>query len=223
MAALLQAVKAALKKSRHAQPFDPLSPAQLKELESTLPCPIPADVRELLSYCTGFAGCICDFVDLTGKMGDFELRQVFPSGLPIAGDEDDNYWVVDLGPDSRTWSPIYYVCHDPKVIVFHTTSLQDFLVENLADEDGGPYSLDLVHEEHPMKLWKSNPLERSRADFLGSGDEVLRAFAEPLAPEMKLVDLRTPKLGDGFAWGRFGEGTRVIRHASLPIFAYGPP
>jgi len=42
-----------------------------------------------------------------------------------------NFWVVDLMADSKAWSPIYFACHDPPVILLYSTSFDRFLVEFL--------------------------------------------------------------------------------------------
>src|SRR5262245_19639293 len=81
----------------------PATIAEIKRLESLLPCPLPDDVRELLLYCRGFS-CdalgFVDFVDFTGADCMFEYVDAFPHGLPFAADGCGNFWVVDLWPDS---------------------------------------------------------------------------------------------------------------------------
>jgi hypothetical protein len=50
----------------------------------------------------------------------------------------------------------------------------------------------------------------------------MREFAARLPEGFLVADLRDADIGDGFSWGRFGHDTRIVRHGSLPIFAYGP-
>lgn len=51
----------------------PLGDADLHTLEAQLPCPIPPDVTELLSFCSGFSGGPIHFVDFTGRQCMFEF------------------------------------------------------------------------------------------------------------------------------------------------------
>jgi cell wall assembly regulator SMI1 len=53
----------------------PASAEELKDLESRLPCPLPEDVRELLSFCSGFSGGAADTVDFTDRDGAFALEK----------------------------------------------------------------------------------------------------------------------------------------------------
>jgi hypothetical protein len=95
----------------------PLSDSERTAFEGRLPCPLPSEVRELLSVCSGFEGSAVDLVDFTGVRCLFTYEAVFPHGLPIAADGFGNFWVVDLLPTSQGWGPIYFACHDAPVIL----------------------------------------------------------------------------------------------------------
>jgi cell wall assembly regulator SMI1 len=45
----------------------PLTDAEVSQLESRLPCPLPEDVRQLLSYCRGFEG-VLESIDSSGGL-----------------------------------------------------------------------------------------------------------------------------------------------------------
>src|SRR5262245_6605851 len=88
-----------------------LSTPQIDELARKLVCPLPKEVRKLLGFCRGFHGSFADWVDFGGALGSYEQAEIFPHGLPIAGDGLGNHWVVDLLPSSKVWGPIYFACH----------------------------------------------------------------------------------------------------------------
>ena len=123
----------------HLKLLPPLGADDLAALETRIPCPLPAEVRELLAYSRGFENGPVKSVDFSG-LTDFGMEEIFPCPIPIAHDGFGNYWVVDLTTGSRAWAPILYVCHDPAVIVFQAASLAEFIEEllKLADEVGAP-------------------------------------------------------------------------------------
>jgi hypothetical protein len=196
------------------------SEAEIAELEARLPCALPSEIRELLTYCRGFTCGATDFVDFTGAACSFEHADLFPHGLPIAADGCGNFWVVDLTPDSRTWGPIYIACHDPRVVLYQSPNLEHFLCE-MGKASAPPYEslLNDVHEDRPFDVWRKNPGVKSHAECLAAPDTDLRAFAGTLGPEFEIIDLREAKVGFGLSWGRYGNGTVIRRHGMLPIFA----
>jgi hypothetical protein len=202
----------------------PLSDSERTAFEGRLPCPLPSEVRELLSVCSGFEGSAVDLVDFTGVRCLFTYEAVFPHGLPIAADGFGNFWVVDLLPTSQGWGPIYFACHDAPVILYQSPDLEHFLVELFKLSEPPHKSLvDDVHEDHLFQVWRDNPGVRSREECLASDDADLRGFAKQLDPSFEILDLREPQLGFGFSWGRYGPSTVVRRHESLPLFAYQAP
>jgi len=200
----------------------PLSDMEIDAFETTLPCALPTEVRELLAYCGGFSGGGVDFVDFTGQDCLFEFES-FPYGVPIAADGYGNFWVVDLSPDSVSWGPIYFACHDAPVILYQSPSLEEFLTE-LFKLSVPPHE-SLIHEVHEDRLfhvWRNNPGVISHEECLRSQDPELRTFAEELGSSFQIIDLRNAQIGFGFSWGRYGPDTVNRRHGTLPIFAYTP-
>ena len=197
----------------------PLSEDELKRLQARIPCPLPADARELLTFARGFEGGL-ESIDFSG-LDDPIFEELFPCGLPIAHDGYGNYWVVDLVSTTMHWGPVLYVCHDPPVIVYQCEEIATFISDVLRMAEApwdGP--IDDVHERYSMRIWSENPGVLPRDDALRSTDEVLRRFAEQLTTDHFISDLRNGKTGDGFSWGRFGPQTPVIRAAEARVFAY---
>jgi hypothetical protein len=149
------------------------------------------------------------------------MEEIFPHALALAHDGYGNYWIADLQPHSLGWAPIYFVCHDPAVIAFQSSSLEHFVAEILRFANPPHESeLDTVHEQVAMEIWQNNrgtlPVDKASS----SEDDVLRAFARSLDDSFSIIDLRAARVGDGFSWGRYGPQTKVIRHGPEPIFAY---
>src|SRR6266542_4303453 len=88
----------------------PATDAEVSALEARLPAALPADIRAALSVSIGLVNGPLESFTLLGLNG-FGLEEVFPSAHSIAGDGYGNFWVVNLHPDSRSWSPVWYACH----------------------------------------------------------------------------------------------------------------
>jgi hypothetical protein len=206
----------------------PLTDEEMRALESSLPCPLPDEARELFAYSRGFKGAFGDALEgeyegvvLSGLEGGFGFEDVFPHAIPIAGDGAGNFWVIDVTSDATSWGPIFYACHDAPVIVFQTGSLAHFIAEVL--RLGNPPwegEVNEVHSEYAGRIWADNPGVMTHEQCLQSGDADLEAFAQSLDETWQFVDLRNPRLGDGFSWGRSGPHTVNRRYGEKRIFAY---
>lgn len=198
-----------------------LSRAEIETFAATLPCPLPVEVRALLERCSGIDGML-EGIDFCGRMfGDaFGQDEFFPHALPIAHDGFGNYWIIDLLPDSTTWGPIYFACHDAPVMLYQGPDLADFLRE-LIRYHQPPYKslIDDVHEDRLFNVWATSPGVMEQTACLLSEDPVLRTFAEELDQEWRIIDLRNAVPGQGFAWGIGGPNTEWRRHGTLAVFA----
>jgi hypothetical protein len=197
-----------------------LSESEIAKFESSLPCPLPQEIRDLVRFCRGFDDLL-ESVDFTGLEGGFGLESIFPYGLPMAHDGYGNYWVVDLLPESKSFGPIYFACHDAPVILFQSSTIENFLLE-LFKMFTPPFKsqIDDVHEDRIFEVWRKNPRVLSQEECLLSQDPQLSAFAKELDSTFQIVDLRSPSVGFGFSWGRYGPNTVVRRFGTEPIFAY---
>lgn len=204
----------------HLRLLPGLSEQELKDLESRLPCPLPQEAREVLSACRGLEG-ILESVDFSGLAGGFGMEEIFPCPIPIAHDGYGNHWIVDVTSESTTWGPIFFACHDAPVIVFQTNSLTHFISELLLF--GNPpwrSEIDDVHEQYHHRIWRDNPGTLTYEQCVSSTDPDLAAFARSLDETYLFIDLRSPKIGDGFSWGRYGPRTVNRRFGEKRIFAY---
>jgi hypothetical protein len=205
----------------------PLTDQKLSAFEASLPCALPDEMRELLQFANGLEGTACRlsnrfeidevcFADLKG----FGLEDVFPRGKELAVDGCGNSWGVDLTSDSNVFGPIFFSCHDPSVVVYQTDSLLHFIRE-VVRGSSPPWKSEIadVHGRFVGRIWHENPCALSHSQCLATGDHELKAFAESLDETWEFIDLRTPKLGDGYSWGRYGSSTENRRYGNKRIFA----
>jgi hypothetical protein len=205
----------------------PLIDQELSALETTLPCALPGDMRELVRFARGFEGIACrldrrfaikeiDFADFQG----FGFEDVFPHAKELANDGCGNSWVVDITSDSKTFAPIFFACHDPPVVVYQTDSLLH-LVREMVRGSSAPWKSEVVdvREGLTTRIWRENPCVLSRSQCLATGDSELKAFAESLDETWEFVDMRNSKMGDGYSWGRYGPKTPNKRYGDKRIFA----
>jgi len=212
------------------QLMPPLSEDELRRLEGQVPCSIPSDVAELLRYARGFriqnrllhgGKWHLSEVDLSGLDAQFGLEEVFPHGSCMADDGAGNEWIIDLTSDSKVWGPIFFACHDPPAVVFHTANLTHFMEEVLKGIES-PETTEIyrMQGELTSQVWRENPGVLGFEECVDSADHDLRAFAQSLDASYEFVDLRKAKLGDGFSWGRYGSLTANRRFGEKRIFAY---
>jgi hypothetical protein len=199
-----------------------LSGDEIGILQSEVDAPLPPELVALLGETTGIDGLLGG-VDFTGRALEFEQRDVFPSGHAIAADGFGNFWVLDLTPAVSDAAPVFYACHDAPVVLYQSATIAEFLRELFrAFVPPHESAVDDVHEDRRFDVWRTNPRAIDR-DAAFEGDVGLRAFVEELDERFAIVDLRTPEIGMGFSWGRYGPDTVVRRHGYERIFAYAPP
>lgn len=200
-----------------------LPQADIELLADEIGVPLPRELRALLERTAGIDGGPLETIDFTGRSLSFGAPETFPSGLPIAGDGFGNFWIIDLTSDDVETAPVFFACHDAPVILYQSPDIGDFLHEAfrmLVPPHAS--AVDDVHEDRRFNVWRDNPgtLEHSAAL---AGDESLSAFAAELDDRFTFVDLRSPPVGMGFSWGRYGPRTELRRHGNERLFAYAPP
>jgi cell wall assembly regulator SMI1 len=199
-----------------------LPQADIDHLADELGVALPRELRALLERTAGIEGGPLETIDFTGRSLSFGAPESFPSGLPIAGDGFGNFWILDLTPEVVEMAPVFFVCHDPPVILYQSAGIGDFLHE-VFRMLVPPHSsaVDDVHEDRCFNVWRDNPGTLERSAALAS-DERLSAFAAELDDRFIFVDLRAPAVGLGFSWGRYGPRTDVRRDGHERLFAYAP-
>jgi cell wall assembly regulator SMI1 len=199
----------------------PLSSDEILELRAEIGMPLPRELEAVLAETRSIDGM--EQIDFTGRTMDVELSEISPSGLPIATDGFGNFWFLDLTPDDADTVPVFFHCHDPPVVVYQGPSLGDFLRELVRlYEPPHESAVRDVHDEAVFDVFRTNPGVIDHAAAL-AGDDELRAFATSIDETFELVDLRTPRIGAGFSWGRYGPRTEIRRFGYSRLFAYARP
>jgi hypothetical protein len=188
----------------------PASLAELEELTGQLGVALPGELSAVLAHTTRVDGGAVGPIDFTGRSLDYEDRDLFPAGLPIAGDGAGNFWVLDVTPQERDAAPVFFASHDPPMAVFESRDLGNWLGRVLTAVSSTPTDDATL------------PPLLARADALAADDE-LRAFADSLDDRFMFADLRRAEPRTGFEWGRFGARTEVRRHGFARLFALAPP
>lgn len=208
---------------RHLRLLPPLTAAQIDQLAAGLPCPLPDDIRRALLFSAGLSGTehVDDRVDLSGlsQSGQW-LEQFSPHAVSIACDGCGNSWSLDLWPQSREWGPVFYISHDPPVVVFQCATVEKFLEQLVRQPKESDLGAPL--QAWVDRIWGQNPGLLTPAQAAHK-DPVLAAFAAELGEPWEFVDLRQPALGDGFSWGRYGPDTQLKRHPEERIVAMKRP
>ncbi|MFN0242957.1 MAG: SMI1/KNR4 family protein [Planctomycetota bacterium] len=107
------------------QLMPPVTESELATIERELGFALPTEARALLRMTSGLAGTALDqfqFVDVGGQA----LPDLFPHPLSIAHDGYGNFWIVDLWPSSDRFGPVFYVAHDPPVVVYQCEDVASF-------------------------------------------------------------------------------------------------
>ena len=184
---------------------------------------IPNDVRELLKFASGFEFSGLEEVTFNG-IGQFGFEEIFPNSVQLAGDGFGNFWILDIDQNGN-WGNVFFVCHDPAVVVKHSENLSEF-IQHVDDfgKNGKTSNLDIIHEKSVMEVWQDdyNFIELDNARQ--SNDTTLKEFALSLGDNFVIADLRNRTNKSGFAWGKFGPKIEnAVRHKSELLWAIEKP
>lgn len=191
----------------------------IASLTRRFPVPVPTELVRLLAVTTGSrrAGSLLD-LDLTGSSHDVEASELLPAGHPVASDGAGNFWLLDLTPDTTESAPVFFLSHDPPVLLYQWPDLAAF-VDALLDDSGAV--ADRAHEQ-ALQVYGSRPGALSYESAATRGDQALRDLAHRLGDGWTYVDLRQRTEGDGLVWGRYGPRTRLARAGWERMFGYAP-
>lgn len=201
-----------------------LTDLQINELVNGLPTgQVPTEIRELLKFASGFEFFGLEEITFDG-IGQFGFEEFFPYSVQLAGDGFGNFWILDINKNGK-WENVFYVCHDPAVIVKHSDNLTQF-IEHVNDfgKNGNKSNLDIIQNKVVMDIWsKPNEfieLEKARQ----SNDTTLKNFALSLPDKFVITDLRNKCIQSGFAWGKFGPNIdKAKRHETELIWGIEKP
>lgn len=196
-----------------------LTDQQIDDLAKRLPTgQIPNEIKELLKFASGFEFFGLEEVTFDG-VGQFGFEEFFPTSVQLAGDGFGNFWILDINKNGQ-WGNVFYVCHDPAVIVKHSDDLTEFIkhVDEFGKK-GKQSNLDVIHEVTVMDIWTKHNGFIDKPTALASSDDKLKSFATNLPDSFVIADLRDKPIKSGFAWGKFGPNIdKAIRHDSELIW-----
>lgn len=197
-----------------------LTEKEIDELKEQLPDKyLPQSIEELLLYSRGFEFQGLDEVRFDA-INQFGFEEFFPNSIPLASDGFGNFWILDISKNGN-WGHVFYVCHDPAVVVKHSNDLAEFILH--VDEFGrkGNLShLNDVHEKAVDKVWEASNGFMTYEDLYQAGDAILQEFVANFDDNFVFADLRTKPNKAGFAWGKFGpEIDNAKRHETELIWA----
>lgn len=194
--------------------LDGMTNSEIESLKSQLPDnTLPSEIEELLRFSKGFEFYGLDEVRFDA-FGNFGFEEVFPNSIQLAGDGFGNFWILDI--DSKgNWNSVYYVCHDPAVIVKHSENLSEFILHvDEFGQKGNQSNLDIIHEKTVMDIWneKVGIMEKNEKEYDFEKDQVE-------LPELFLVaDLTNKPIKTGYPWGKSGPNPKIIRPTDEPIW-----
>jgi hypothetical protein len=194
--------------------LDGMNESEIKTLKHQLPnYYMSNEIEELLRFSKGF-----DF----GRLGEirfdtfqhFGFEEVFPYSIQLAEDGFGNFWILDI--DSKgNWNSVYYVCHDPAVVVKNSENLTEFIIQ--IDEfgsQGNKSTLSIIPEEIVGEIWNSKTGIRT-----GDGKDYDFENWQIEFPEVFLIaDLTDKPIKTGFPWGISGPHTKIIRPTDKPLW-----
>jgi hypothetical protein len=176
-----------------------------RNFQSRFTRPLPPEVSELLSFASGFRlGYVEIFFTEYALQG---YHFLLPDWMELCGDGFGNFWVAEIQADSNEWAPVWFVCHDPPVIVRVADTLSDF-IDQVLDCSRKPPRLQnnwfARSHDRADKIWqRGESAGISALAGCSSTDATISAFARSLPKNGVIVDLRSSRLGDGFSWAQF--------------------
>ena len=204
--------------------LDGMTDSEIESLKNQLPDNnLPNEIEELLRFSKGFEFYGLEDVRFDA-FGHFGFEEMFPKSIQLAGDGFGNFWILDIDQNGN-WGQVFYVCHDPAVIIKHSDNLSEF-IHHIDDfgKNGKSSNLDIIHEKSIMEIWQDDnnfiELENARQ----SSDTTLKEFGLSLTDNFVIADLRNKPNKSGFAWGKFGPKIEnAVRHKSELLWALEKP
>ena len=189
-----------------------MSKKDIQEYKKHLPNnSLPSEIEELLEFCKGFEFFGMDEVRFD-SFGHFGFEEVFPNSVQLAGDGFGNFWILDI--DSKgNWNSVYYVCHDPAVIIKQSENLSEFIEQinefGISQNDS---ILEIIHEQVVWDIWSEK-----LGGMLDDGSNY-NLKSSQLPESFLIADLNNKPIKTGFSWAISGPKTIIVRPTDDPIW-----
>jgi hypothetical protein len=204
-----------------------LSAAEVAALTAQMPtATLPQEIHKLLLYTKGLEFGWLQQVNFDA-FGEFGLQGLFPTCIELMSDGAGNFWVLDINKLGE-WGAVFYVCHDPQVIIRQADNLEKFLDQlyEYASLKSDSW-LDEVYNQLSIKIWEERKMHASIMDVataIASPDPIINQFAAQQPIGFLLIDLRAEASAKGFAHDKLSFRTGQVRKHDLePIWAFEPP
>lgn len=192
-----------------------LTDAEIKEFKNALPKNnLPEEIEELLRFARGFGFLFLEEARFD-RFDDLGVEELFPFSVTLVGDGAGNFWVQDISSEGE-WKEIYYVCHDPPVIVKHSNNLAEFIMH--IDEYGRLDRASHFYEIYDKVVGDIWIEEQSIMDKNNRKYNFPKAFLAQLPEVFMIADLVNEPIGTGFNWAKYGVNNKIIRFDDEPIW-----
>lgn len=198
-----------------------LTAEQIDEYQASLGVVFDADIRRLLSHAQGFRWDGFPGDVYFGGISGFGF-DCFHVSVALCDDGAGNFWAVDIEPRTGHWGPVFYVCHDPPVVVIQSTDIGEFIRDVFEPVvDGRGNQIRHVLDECVTRIWLGEKHQgRAAVDCKASADTVLRDFSSRFSDNTAIMDLRSREVGTGFAWARWrADDMKLVGHEVELLFA----
>lgn len=179
-----------------------LSKTEVQALEKNFPAPLPAEIVDLLGFCSGFS-LLGDEVAFARERTQW-LEDIFPCGSLLFPDGFGNDFFVEVDPKSGEWGAVFYACHDAPALVLVQPGLAEFLVSYFECfrrfVEGGDHMIDFANGQAAHLYYKKPGLQKA-PEAITSSDPIIADFARTLPEGAQVADLRAKTPGSGFPLG----------------------
>lgn len=179
--------------------------------------PFTKEVAELLDLTPGFELGYTEVHFTETQMQGYHF--LFPDWMELCGDGFGNFWVAEVQDQTHEWKPIWFVCHDPPVVVRVADNLANFIDLVLDAYRKSPHIKEnwfSLSHERANQVWDgagTAPIEVS--DARKSPDPAIAALAHQLPANGCVIDLRNCPNGGGFSWETFDAYKDAVRNGPL--------
>jgi len=189
-----------------------LDSEEIRDVTASWPGQTSAEIRELLLGTSGFHANDAD-VDFTGRANPLSFTELVPHGIALAKTRNGDFWVADIYQDG-SWHQVFFLSHDPPVLVVRFGSLRNF-IEELANTANAAKRADALVSQ----IFKKRECGRPAGELTSSLDVELETFAGSFPANYEVFDLRKAPVPAGFVWGKRGAGRDRRRAGSSLLFA----
>ena len=193
-----------------------LTVSQIAEFQKRFPKPIPQDIVELLMFSAGLEIPRFERISFVGNL-DFAFEEVSPLGIPLATDGIGNFWLLDIEVESGRWGSVFFVSHDPPVLLLQAFSLRQFLNQILDCARDGSNPFERIPQQ-TEKVYEPKITEKLVKDFGDKTNPELYDFVKKHSEQSIVIDLRKCSVGDGFTIDKEGFNSEIARFGSEMFF-----